>query len=102
MLKAIRNLDYAVIMCCEIDLMKKFYRDVLWFPIYRDFGTWIEFRVGAVLLTLASRGTGYEGVREHHGVAPDGGACLQLAFRVAPPEIESCFAELQQKGVLIL
>jgi catechol 2,3-dioxygenase-like lactoylglutathione lyase family enzyme len=102
MLKTIRNLDYTIIMCREIEPMKHFYRDVLGFPVFRDFGTWVEFQVGATLLTLSVRGSGIEGVREHHGAAPVDGACLQLAFRVPPSELDSCFAELQQKGVSIL
>lgn len=102
MLKAIRNLDYTVIFCREIEPMKQFYRDMLEFPIARDFGTWVEFKIGDVLLTLNSRGSGYEGVREHHGNALRDGAGLQLAFRVAPAEVDSCFVELEQKGVAIL
>jgi len=103
MLKAIRNLDYTIILCQEIELMKHFYHDLLGFPIYRDFGEWVELHVGASLLTLSVRGTGYDGVREQHGTAPSiGFASLQLAFRVTPAEVESSCAELQQKGVEIL
>lgn len=102
MLKAIRNLDYTVIMCRDIDSMKAFYRDVLGFSLERDFGTWVEFRLGAALLTLAARGTGYEGVREHHGAALEHAAGLQLAFRVAPAQVDSCFAELEQKRVTVI
>jgi hypothetical protein len=31
--------------------MKAFYHGTLGFPIYRDWGEWIEMRLGAVLLT---------------------------------------------------
>lgn len=102
MLKSIRNLDYTVIFCRDIEPMKHFYRDILGFSIARDFGTWVEFQLGDVLLTLNSRGSGYDGVREHHGAPLLDGAGLQLAFRVAPAEVDSCFVELQQKGVPIL
>lgn len=100
MLQAIRNLDYAVILCQDITTMKRFYHDVLGFSIYRDFGDWVELHVGATLLTLRTRGTGYDGVREHDGDAPpQGSASLQLAFRVTPAQIDSCFLELQKKEV---
>jgi len=103
MLKAIRNLDYAILLCQDVETQKHFYQHVLGFPLYRDFGTWVELRVGASLLTLARRGTGYEGVREQHGAPP---------VKAQPPcnwrsallqrRREDCFAELQQKGVAIL
>src|ERR1044071_3955662 len=103
MLKAIRNLDYTILFCQDVEAQKHFYQDVLGFPIYRDVGQWVELQVGASLLTLARRGTGYEGVREQHGAPPlAGAAALPLAFRVTPAQVESCFAELQQKGVAIL
>lgn len=102
MLKAIRNLDYTVIICRNVDQMRTFYGEVMGFPIYRDFGNWVEFRTGSVLLTLRERGTGYEGVRDQDGLLPEAVAALQLAFRVAPEEVDTCFAELQDKGVEIL
>jgi lactoylglutathione lyase len=102
MLKSIRNLDYTVIICRDIERMKHFYGNVLGFPIYRDFGTWVEFRVGGTLLTLKTRGTGYDEIREHDGAGAESGAALQLAFRVAPPEVDTCCDELQQKGINIL
>ncbi|MBZ0282742.1 MAG: VOC family protein [Anaerolineae bacterium] len=102
MLKSIRNLDYTIIFCRDIEAMKHFYRDILGFPVSRDSGTWVEFQLGSVRLTLNSRGSGYDGVREHHGAPLLDGAGLQLAFRVAPAEVDSCFDELQQKGVSIL
>lgn len=101
MLKAIRNLDYTIIFCRHIEPMKQFYRDTLEFPLVKDFGTWVEFQVGGVLLTLNTRGSGYDGVRERHGAAGDG-AALQLAFRVEPPEVDECYTELLQKGVAIV
>lgn len=102
MLSNIRNVDYTVIFCREIEPMKQFYRDVMGFNLARDFGTWVEFQVGSAVLALNTRGAGYEGVAEHHGAAPDHGAGLQLAFRVAPSDVAGCYEELQRKGVPIL
>ena len=102
MINAIRHLDYSIIICNDVDAMKTFYRDVMEFPIYRDFGVWVEFRVGSTLLTLRERGTGYDGVKEHDGEMPQGVAALQLAFRVTPAEVDACYGELQERGVTIL
>ena len=76
--------------------MKAFYHELLGFPIQRDWDDWIEMRVGAVCLTLRRRGRSYDG-----GKLP-GAAGVQLAFRVAPAEVEACQAELRQKQVEIL
>jgi catechol 2,3-dioxygenase-like lactoylglutathione lyase family enzyme len=103
MLKAIRNLDYTVIICQDIESMKRFYGDILGFPLYRDFGDWVEFSVGANLLTLRRRGTGYDDVKDEDGAAPPAGAAsLQLAFRVTPSQVDSCYLELQQKRATIM
>jgi len=102
MLKAIRNLDYTVLICQDMESMKHFYGNILGFPLVRDFGTWVEFQVGATLLTLRARGTGYDGVREHDGTASEQGAACQLAFRVPPAEVATCFTELQAKGATII
>ncbi len=102
MLTAIRHLDYAVIICQDMDAMKVFYRDVMGFPIYRDFGQWVEFQVGSVLLTLRERNTGYDGVREKDGDVMPNAASLQLAWRVTPAQVDACYTELVDKGVMIV
>ena len=92
----IRNLDYVILLCDDILQMKGFYHETLGFPIYRDWEGWIEMRVGAVLLTLRKRGRPYDGDKH-----PDA-AGVQLAFRVAPQEVDGCYAELAQKRVEII
>ena len=96
MLKAIRNLDYVILLCADIDRMKHFYHEVMGFPIYRDGEAWIEMQVGAVLLTLRHRGRPYDG--------PDlpNSAKIHLAFRVTPAEVDSCYTELVSQDVEIL
>ena len=96
MLANIRNLDYVILLCDDTARMKTFYHETLGFPIYRDWEGWIEMRVGAVLLTLRKRGRPYDG--EKHSDS----AGVQLAFRVAPPEVEACYHELLQKQVEII
>jgi len=96
MLSQIRNLDYVVILCKDTTPMKAFYHETLGFPIYRDWEGWIEMRVGAVLLTLRERGRPYDGEKYPSS------ASVQLAFRVAPHEVDSCYAELLHKQVEII
>jgi catechol-2,3-dioxygenase len=97
MLKSIRNLDYVVLLCDDILAMKRFYHEVMGFPIYGDRGSWIEMRVGSVLLTLRYRGRPYDGPSfQPHSAA------LQLAFRVTPAEVDTCYTELCEQGVEIV
>lgn len=96
MLMNIRSLDYVVLLCEDMERMRTFYHEVLGFPIYRDWDGWLEMRVGAVLLTLRRRGRPYDGPKHPHS------AGVQLAFRVAPAEVDACHAELLRKQVEIL
>jgi catechol-2,3-dioxygenase len=97
MLSAIRNVDYVILLCDDLERMKTFYHETLGFPLYRDEEGWIEMRVGAVLLTLRHRGRPYDGPSfQPHSAA------VQLAFRVAPAEVEPCYRELCERGVEIV
>ena len=96
MLKSIRNLDYVVLLCNDLQLMKQFYHEVMGFPIYLETEHWIECRVGSVLLTLSKRGP-----KAGPPIADDS-AAVQLAFRVTPEEVRGCYAELKEKGVEIV
>lgn len=95
MLDRIRDMSYVILLCDDTALMKQFYSEVMRFSIYRDWPGWTEFRVGSTLLTLRRRGRPYDG-------SGPTGAAIQLAFRVAPDEVESCYEELLEKGVEIL
>ena len=97
MLKAIRHLDYVVLLCDDILRMKQFYHQTMGFPIYRDWGSWIEMRVGSVLLALRHRDRPYDGP----SFQPSS-AAVQLAFRVTPAEVDSCYTELQAHAVEIV
>ena len=91
----LRTLDYVILLCEDLAGMKSFYHDLLGIAIERDWENWIELRAGSVLLTLRPRGRPYDGPGTP-------GAGVQLAFRVAPSEVESSYNELLQKGVEIL
>ena len=96
-LSDIHNLDYAILLCSKMEETRAFYRDIMNFPIETDRANWVSFRVGAVLLTLRPRGTVWDGEAEGRG-----SASIQLAFRVPPPAVDACHAELVAKGVTIL
>jgi catechol-2,3-dioxygenase len=96
MLKNIRILDYVILLCGDIVSMRTFYHEILGFPIYRDQEEWVEMNIGATLLTLRNRGRSYDGAKIPNT------AGVQLAFRVAPAEVEGCYRELITKQVEIL
>lgn len=98
-LGGIGNLDYTVILCSRMAQTRAFYRDIMQFPIEVDLENWVSFRVGAALLALRPRGVW--SVCDDGKTLP-GSAAVQLAFRVAPPAVDACHAELVAKGVPIL
>ena len=98
-LDQIHSFDYAIILCDKMEETRAFYRDVMKLPIETDLGRWVSFRVGATLLTLRPRGAW--SVCDD-GKSVPGSAAVQLAFRVPPPAVDVCHAELVEKGVPIL
>ncbi|MEI7871473.1 MAG: VOC family protein [Alphaproteobacteria bacterium] len=93
---SIRNIDYVVLLCEDMVRARKFYLEVMKFRLERDTPNWVSFHVGSGLLCLRPRMP--DGVFRDGPGAP-GSASLQLAFRVSPPEIDECHAELIAKGV---
>jgi len=93
---SIRNLDYVVLLCEDLVRARGFYLEVMKFRIERETSRWVSFHVGSGLLCLRPRTL--EGVFQDGPGAP-GSASVQLAFRVSPPEIDECRAELIAQGV---
>jgi glyoxylase I family protein len=98
-IKDIRNFDYVVLLCRDMKQTRSFYKDVMGFPLEFDSDRWVSFRVGATLLTLRPRGPA---PAWDDGPAAPGSAAVQLAFRVPPPAVDACHAELVAKGVPIV
>ena len=96
MLANIRNLDYVVLLCEDLERMRVFYHEILGFPVYHDLDGWLELQVGCTLLTLRKRGRPYDGPKLFDSAA------VQLAFRVAPAEVDACHVELLRQQVKIL
>ena len=96
-IKNIRNLDYVILLCKNIETMRDFYRDVLGFKIdvdeYAD--EWVQYRVGSGLLCLRPHGRGYDGSAAQ-------GASVQLSFRLSPEGVNAAYHELREKSVEIL
>jgi catechol 2,3-dioxygenase-like lactoylglutathione lyase family enzyme len=68
------------------------------FPLHRELSPkWVEYRVGSNILALAEPGT-----RFNDPLPPVGTMSLQLAFRVAPQEVDACAATLAERGVAIV
>lgn len=98
-LKAIREIDYVILLCRDMAAARRFYRDVMGFPLVEDQEHWVRFQVGTSFLTLRPRGPWRAW---HDGEAIHGAASVQLAFRVTPEEVDACHAELCAKAVEIL
>lgn len=97
-LRAIRNMDYVIVFARDMAAMRRFYADVMLFPLYRDVHpSWVEYRVGSTLLALTERGFVFNDPE-----APKGALSLQLAFRVTQAEVDACAAAFRKAGVTIV
>ncbi|GFE63746.1 VOC family protein [Litoreibacter roseus] len=97
-LGAIRSMDYVILLCDDLDLMKRFYRNIFGFDIEdEEPGLWVGFRVGTLFLGLRPRGRDYDGPPP-----PTNSAGVQLSFRVPPADVDLAYQDLQGKGVEII
>ena len=97
-LDSIRQVDYTVIFVRDMTPMRRFYEQVLRFPIHQELGPqWIAYRVGSNILALTERGLMFD----DPAPAP-GELSVQLAFRVPPQDVARCAAELTDAGVAIV
>jgi catechol 2,3-dioxygenase-like lactoylglutathione lyase family enzyme len=96
--QAIRAIDYMVIFVRDMAAMRRFYEDILGFPLLKELSpAWIEYRVGDNTLVLARPSLTAADVP-----TPNGSASLQLAFKVSAPEVDQCADELVRQGVNLL
>jgi catechol 2,3-dioxygenase-like lactoylglutathione lyase family enzyme len=96
-LRNIRNIDYTVIFARNLEDMRRFYGDVMGFPVHSSLGEgWTAYQVGSCLLALTERGVMFNDV-----ATPAGALSVQLAFRVAPGEVDECAEALRAQGVAI-
>ena len=98
MLTKVKQLNYAIVLCDDMDRMKVFYKDLLSFPVDVETETSLSFRAGpAVSLALRKREREYDG----RGSGPQSPG-VQLAFRVEPDEVSKCYEQLIEMGITIL
>ena len=97
MLTSVKQLNYAIILCNDLETMKAFYRDLFPFPVDSESETGLTFWAGDVLLSLRKRTRYYDG----NGARPELPG-VQLAFLVSPAEVDLCYDQLVAKGVKIL
>ncbi len=92
----IRHLDYVILLCDDTAAMRRFYTEVMGFPVHRDGwdGNWIELKVGSVLLVLRPRGWLTLNGTHDDGSRVANSASVQLAFRVAPSQVDECHDRL--------
>ncbi|MFN4309852.1 MAG: VOC family protein [Ferrovibrio sp.] len=82
----------------DMAAMRHFYEQVLGFPLIRELSPrWIEYRIGPNTLALA-----LPGLTAKDAPTPQGSAALQLAFKVAPAEVDQCADELLRQGIPLL
>jgi catechol 2,3-dioxygenase-like lactoylglutathione lyase family enzyme len=96
--QSIRAIDYTVIFVRDMTAMRRFYEDILGFPLLRELSPgWIEYRLGGNNLVLARPSRTAADVP-----TPNGSASLQLAFKVSAAEVDQCADELVRQGVNLL
>ncbi len=96
-LGAIRNMDYVIVFARDMAAMRRFYAEVMLFPVYRDVHpSWIEYRIGGTLLALTERGFVFDDAG-----TPPGALSLQLAFRVTRAEVDACAEAFRKAEVKI-
>ena len=96
--QAIRAIDYTVIFVRDMAAMRRFYEDILGFPLLRELSPgWIEYKLGGNTLALAR-----PSLTAADAPMPYGSASLQLAFKVSAPEVDQCAGELVRRGVDLL
>ena len=87
-----------LIFARQMSKMRQFYGTTMGFPLHKKLSpNWVEYRVGSNILALAE-----PGMRFNDPLPPVGVMSLQLAFRVAPQEVDACAATLEERGVAIV
>ncbi len=95
--RPIAKLDYVVLLCDDIEMMRAFYRDVMELPLAAESDDWMEFRLGNCAIVLRPRGRFYDGKS-----APHESIAVQLAFKVGPREVNEWYRNLVRKGAEIV
>lgn len=97
-LSQIRQIDYTVLFARDFPAMRQFYEEVMGFALARKLSDrWFEYQIGSTILALTTRGGRFD-----DAPPPPGALSVQLAFRVPPPAVAACAAELEAKGITLV
>ena len=95
---AIRSMDYVIVLCDDLDRMRRFYTDIFGLRIEEEEpDNWIAFRVGTLFLGLRPRGRPYDGPK-----VPHESAAIQLSFRVPPADVDLAYQTLKDRGIDVI
>jgi catechol 2,3-dioxygenase-like lactoylglutathione lyase family enzyme len=96
--QSICAIDYTVIFVRDMVAMRRFYEGILRFPLARELSPgWIDYQIGGNMLALARPSR-----TAKDAPTPGGSASLQLAFKVAAPDVDRCADELVRHGIDLL
>ncbi len=102
-LEAIRSLDYLILLCDDLAIMRNFYRDIMGFRLRDETpGEWVGFDVGHLFFGLRPRGRAYDGGSGGGANAPEASASVQMSFRVPPADVDTAFDTLSAAGVDVI
>ena len=88
--KAVRSLDYVILLCDDLAKMKTFYEQLLEFKVEEESpDRMVFFRVGTLFLGLRKRGRTYDGPS-----LPAPSASVQISFRVPPADVDLAYDRL--------
>ena len=94
-LTSLSSIDYVVLPCRDMVAARRFYREVMGFPITYERHDWIKFEIGSMALALRPLDGPF-------AARPDPGRGVQLAFRVDYDQVDACHAELKAHEVAII
>jgi len=96
--KAIRSLDYVILLCDDLSSMKSYYEKLFAFEVEEHFPErMIFFRVGTLFLGLRKRGRAYDGPS-----VPLSSASIQISFRVPPADVDHAYETLVENGLDVI
>lgn len=96
--RAIRSVDYVIVLCDDLEKMWAFYEKLFDFVIEEDFpDRMVFFRVGTLYLGLRRRGRAYDGPS-----VPADAASIQISFRVPPADVDASHETLLENGIDVI
>ena len=96
MLHPVNELSYTILLCDDLEVMKRFYCGLFPVEIRQVVEAAVVLGLGSTQLVLRQRTRTYDGRGPRPGVPG-----VQLCFRVGPEEVEPCYQELLARGVAI-